>query len=368
MLKYWLSVFFVLSLWNRGLAQIKVASDAQTAEDAGISQEQSELIYQKARVLPEGVQISLAIIQNGDVSFYGVVRNNDSIITTDNSNKVFEIGSITKVFTATILANLALQNRIRLEDNINDHLDYTIRNAIPITFKQLATHSSGLPRVPTSLSSPTLSLENPYKDFGPEELKQYFLEDFELAFPPGEKSEYSNLGVGLLGYVLSKVADAPYEDLLQKMVFERYQMSSSTTLRSRIEPLLIPGLSESGHKVPNWDMGVLMGAGGILSTTEDLSKFALAHFEDSNKELALSRTPFYRVTNNYSMGLAWGIITNDSGADWLWHNGGTGGYTSSMILNSDTKNGVIILSNLSALGKLSANITSLSPALMSTLE
>ena len=367
-MKYSMIAFLLLYLCKTGIAQISEASNAQTAGESGLSQKQSELIYQKVKVLPEGAQISLAIIEHGAAKFYGVARKGDAIVSESNFKKVFEIGSITKVFTATLLANLVLENRIRLQENINDHLDYPIRNDVPITFQQLATHSSGLPRVPTILSAPTLSLANPYKDFGEAELKHYLVEELELSYPQGEKSEYSNLGVGLLGYVLSEVANTSYEELLQKKIFQRYEMKSTTTVRTQVESLLVHGLNEDGQKVSNWDMAVLMGAGGILSTAEDLAKFALAHFNDSNEEFALTRTPFYRVANNYSTGLAWGIITNDSGADWLWHNGGTGGYTSSMILNTETKNGIIILSNLSALGELSANITSLSPALMSTLE
>lgn len=185
---------------------------------------------------------------------------------------------------------------------------------------------------------------------------------------PGEKCDYSNLGAGLLGYVLSQIDDTSYENMLREYIFSKYKMNNSTTYRERIEDRLIKGLNDKGEEVPNWDMSVLMGAGGILSTAEDLSKFAVAQFNNLNKELNLTRESFFKVSENYSMGLGWSVITTDYGAEWNWHNGGTGGYTSSMIIDCNKKNSVIILSNISALGGLTSSVTSLCPALMKTLK
>uniref|UniRef100_UPI0030EB8E87 serine hydrolase domain-containing protein n=1 Tax=uncultured Cyclobacterium sp. TaxID=453820 RepID=UPI0030EB8E87 len=185
---------------------------------------------------------------------------------------------------------------------------------------------------------------------------------------PGEVSDYSNLGVGLLGYVLSNKTQMTYEEMLQKKIFSKYGMVASTTLRSIVENKLVIGLNDKGEEVSNWDMSVLMGAGGILSSLNDMSKFALAQFDSLNRELVLSRTAFFEVTENYSMALGWSVIQTESGAVWNWHNGGTGGYTSSMIIDVKAKNGVIILSNISALGELTNTITSLAPALMDDIK
>jgi CubicO group peptidase (beta-lactamase class C family) len=185
---------------------------------------------------------------------------------------------------------------------------------------------------------------------------------------PGTKSAYSNLGYGLLGYLLEQIDNTNYEDLLQSRIFSKYQMSHSTTTRDQVQKILIKGLNDRGDIVPNWDMSAHMGAGGILSNVEDLSNFVLAQFDDKNQELKLTRAKHFTVNDNYSMGLAWGIITVDSGEVWFWHNGGTGGYTSSMILNNRTKNGIIILSNISALGELTSKVVGLAPELMKTIE
>ncbi len=347
--------------------QEKSAYDGQKVHGK-VNRDQAQLIYEKSKDLPNGAEIAIAMIRNGKVGYYGITRENDTIVSTNNFRRVFEIGSITKIFTGTLLADFVIEDKINLEDNINQYLDFPLKNGSEVSFLQLATHTSGLPRVPISLNSPDLSLENPYKDFGEEELKAYLSNDLELSEHKGEKSEYSNLGVGLLGYVLGVIGNRTYEELLQTEIFQRYEMINSTTNRQEIINGLVLGLDDTGKTVLNWDMSVLMGAGGILSTTEDLSRFTLAHFNNRNKELKLTRQPFFKIDDKVSMGLAWAIITTEKENQWLWHNGGTGGYTSSIIVNTRAKNGVIILSNISALGKLSANITDLCPEIMNTLE
>lgn len=336
-----------------------------TASRMGLTLKQEALIQEKAKLLPNKAQLSIALIKKGELSFYGIKRENDTSLRIHNYTDIFEIGSITKVFTGALLANLVQKNKIKLDDPIHKFLDFSLKNEVEISFKQLATHTSGLPRIPGSLYN--VSLENPYKDFGEDQLETYLSEKLEMAAVPGEKCEYSNLGVGLLGYVLGKIEGDSFEELLQQNIFSRYQMNSSSTIRTTIENRLIKGLNDQGEEVSNWDMAVHMGAGGILSSVEDLSKFALAQFDKTNKELELTRTGFFTVSENYSMGLAWGLIKRESGAIWNWHNGGTGGYTSSMIIDTQAQHAVIILSNVSALGDLTGHISGLSPILMDTL-
>lgn len=332
------------------------------------SEAQVSLINEKAKGLPNQGQMAIAIIENGVTKFYGIKIENDSVLTFDNHQMVFEIGSITKVFTSTLLAQLVLEEKVELDDSINDFLDFTIKDKVQMSFKQLATHTSGLPRVPASLALPSVDMRNPYKDYDEATLKAYLTGKLEMAHPPGEVSEYSNLGGGLLGYVLEQVAETSYEDLLQAYIFSKYEMGYSTTRRELIADRLVVGINDEGEEVPHWDMAVLMGAGGIVSTVADLTQFVLAQFDDTNKALALTREKFFTVSDQFSSGLGWSVITRDSGAIWNWHNGGTGGYSSSMIMDVKRKNAVIILSNISALGTLTSQVTSLCPALMGTMD
>jgi CubicO group peptidase (beta-lactamase class C family) len=145
-------------------------------------------------------------------------------------------------------------------------------------------------------------------------------------------------------------------------------MTNSTTKRENVEGLIIKGLDESGNKVPNWDLSVLAGSGAMLSTVEDLSKFALAQFDNTNKELKLTRKKTFTINSISDYGLGWEIINRTSGNIWYKHNGGTGGYSSSLIIDSTNKNGIIILSNVSTYSNKSRIINDLSFELMKTLD
>jgi hypothetical protein len=126
--------------------------------------EVAEIIFSKSKDLPNNTQISIALIQNGKTNYYGIKKVNDTIKSNENQNKIFEIGSITKVFTSTVLASLVIDKKIKLTDEINTYYPFTFKNNIKISFESLANHTSGLPRLPENLD---LSNEtNPYKNYG----------------------------------------------------------------------------------------------------------------------------------------------------------------------------------------------------------
>lgn len=325
------------------------------------------LAYEHLKIFPEATQASFAIIENGKVRFFGVKRNGDSLIHVDNSQAAFEIGSISKVFTSTLLANFVMEGKVKLDDNIGDYLDVPLKGNVRITLKSLANHTSGLPRLPSNLF-PVVSFDNPYKDYDSRKLESYLSESLTLSDNAGAKSEYSNLGVGLLGYTLEKVSGKNYEDLLKQYIFSKYGMTSSTTRREAVADRLVRGLNANGEPTSNWDLGVLVGAGGILSTTEDLAKFALAQFEDTNRELALTHKKTFAVNERTDIGLGWHINNTQSGDQWHWHNGGTGGYRSCMAIDVKRRNGVIILTNVSSFHKESAKIDQLCFALVGTIR
>ncbi len=145
-------------------------------------------------------------------------------------------------------------------------------------------------------------------------------------------------------------------------------MAATTTDRNLVENKLIKGLDYIGKEVPNWDFNILAGAGAILSDVDDLSKFAVAQFDNSNKELAITREMTFSVNDNMNIALGWHIIKTKSGDRWFWHNGGTGGYTSSMAVDTKRKTGIIILSNVSPFSKEMGNIDNLCFELMKTLK
>lgn len=346
--------------------ELKIATDNQNIGDGQITKKQSELIFERIKPFPNNTQISIAIIENGKAHFYGVKRDNDNIINIQNHNKVFEIGSISKVFTSTLLASLVLENKINLDDDISNYLALKLNNDQQITFKELANHTSGLPRLAQNRGFGLfIDSDNPYKNYGEEKLIEYIRDKMEL----GEKKwAYSNVGVALLGYTLTKIEKKSYQDLLAARIFSKYQMKNSTTIREDIQNRLVKGLNQDGDITPNWDMAVHVGAGGILSTVEDLSKFAIAQFDSTNLELELTRKKTHQIKEGRNVGLGWHIFKNENMDEFYAHNGGTGGYTSSINIDTINHNGVIILSNVSAYNEKYLSVIELCTDLFKTLE
>lgn len=337
-----------------------------------LTQEQVDLINRHVSEFPNETQISIAFVQNNEVSFVGVKRVDNILKVEDNQNAVFEIGSITKVFTSTLLAEAILEGNVTLDESIQDILSYSLKqsklNGSPITYLTLANHTSGLPRLPDNMNEEIQkNPDNPYVDYNDTKLQFYLENQMKLISIPGENYAYSNLGMGLLGYLMELKSGLNYEDLLQEKIFTIYEMTSSTTDRSKIQNKLVSGLDDKGEVTLNWDLNSLKGAGAILSSTTDLSKFALANLE-SNPVFDLQKEITFTVNADMDLALGWHVLNSSSGNTYYWHNGGTGGYRSSLTIDHDSKIAVIILSNVSAFNSKSENIDQLGFDLIKTLE
>ena len=345
----------------------KKAINNLSNKESFISETQRQLIFENTKIFPDNTQISFAFINNGKVNYYGIKRKNDSISHFNNYNNIFEIGSITKVFTSNLLASFIINNKVELNDNINDYLRTPFKNNVQITFKSLANHTSGLPRLPSNLDLEKINPANPYKEYNEIDLENYLEKSLLIDDTLKGKYLYSNLGAGLLGYTLSKIENVSYEDLLKNHIFSKYKMFNTTLNHNDLSEVLVKGLDANGNEVPNWELSVLAGAGGIKSNVKDLAKFGIAQLDTLNKELELTRQKTIEVNNNMNIGLGWHIIKSKTNNKLYWHNGGTGGYTSSMSIDIKNKIGVVILSNVSAYNSSRGNIDKLCFELIETM-
>lgn len=330
-----------------------------------VSKSSLEYIYEYSKYFPNNSALAIAFIKNGKVNYYGLSKLNDTIFYSNNSKSQFEIGSITKVFTSTLLAEMVIKNKLKLEEDIFDYLN--IKNKEKITFLSLANHTSGLPRLPSNLDLSKVDNENPYKMYDENRLLSYLKDDLKFNLDRNQAYEYSNLGAGLLGFTLSKIENSTLEDLFNVEIFSKLGMDASTIKKQKAKNL-VKGRNKNGEVTKNWDMSSLSGAGAIISNVEDLSKFILAHFNSHNKALTLTRVKTAEATPKMDIGLGWHLRQSSTNKKWLWHNGGTGGYTTSLTFNPETKNAVIILSNVSAFHNKMSNIDKLNFALMEILE
>ena len=329
-------------------------------------QEIADLIFTQTKDFSNHTQLSIAVIQNNRTNYYGIVKENDSVKPADNQGKVFEAGSITKVFTSTVLASLVQEGTIGLNDSINPYYPFPFKEHRNITFLTLANHTSGLPRLPGNLDLSKAS--NPYQHYTEKELEAYLKTIMTFENEPSETYSYSNLGAGLLGYTLGLTQGTSFEELLQRRVFDRYGMTASFTRSADAGERLVKGLNAHGDTTSNWDFDVLAGGGCVLSTTADLARFAMAQFNPENRELALTRVPTFAVHETMKIGLGWHILQSETGQELFWHNGGTGGYSSSIAINVPDKVAVVILSNVSAFHSASGNIDRLCFELIRNLK
>lgn len=266
-------------------------------------------------------------------------------------DRVFEIGSITKTFTASILADMVARGEVRLDDPVAKFLPASVRvpsyNGKQITLVDLATQSSGLPRLPGNFAPRDSS--NPYADYSVAQLYA-FLSSYQLPRDVGATYEYSNLGMGLLGHALALKARTSYEDLVRQRVLAPLGMrETAITLTPALAARLAPGHDAEGHVVPNWDLPTLAGAGAVRSTARDMLTFLAANIDSAatalNRELATTHVP-RRPAGSPTMqiGLAWHILSRPGGSI-VWHNGGTGGYRSFLGFDPARRVGVVILAN-----------------------
>ena len=266
-------------------------------------------------------------------------------------DRVFEIGSVTKTFTAAILADMVARGEVRLDDPVAKFLPASVRvpsyNGKQITLVDLATQSSGLPRLPGDFAPHDSS--NPYADYSVAQLYA-FLSSYQLPRDVGATYEYSNLGMGLLGHALTLKARMSYEDLVHQRVLTPLGMrETAVTLTPALAARLTPGHDAEGHVVPNWDLPTLAGAGALRSTARDMLTFLAANIDTAraalNRELATTHAP-RRAAGSPAMqiGLAWHILSRPGGSI-VWHNGGTGGYRSFVGFDPVRRVGIVILAN-----------------------
>lgn len=283
-----------------------------------------------------------------------------------DGDTIFEIGSITKIFTSVLLQDMADHGEVKLDDPIGKFLPASVktptRKGREITLLHLATHTSGLPRLPFSFWYALAYLDDPYAKFTVKDFYK-FLSHYKLRRDIGAEFEYSNAGMQLLGLILSLKAGTNYESLVVNRICAPLKMDSTRiTLSADQKSRFATGHDETRKPVKNWDQTNLPGDGALRSSVNDLLKFLSVNLGLSQSSLsgalAAAQVPRH-VTDDPSerVGLGWIIETN---SNLIWHNGETRGYSSYIAFNKSEGRGVVILANaennLDDLGEILAGV------------
>ncbi len=281
-----------------------------------------------------------------------------------DGNSVFRIASMTKTFTATLLALMIVDGTVALDDPVQRWVPAGVKipehNGHAITLRQLASHTSGLPKLPPGL--PTDGSFPP--GYSIDELYAY-VSAYVLSRDPGERWEYSSMGVSLLGQTLAHVAGKPFEQLITERILAPLGMNHTAfTPTSDMEAHLALGHSTPGNcrsaggcrfdvVQRTIDAPAIVPAGGLFSTASDLLRYLAASIAaEKGGSDALSRALALTHRTHYAgeifgrpgeIGLVWymGSSTTDP---IIWTGGGTLGYGTFMAFTRSGR-GVIVLTN-----------------------
>jgi D-alanyl-D-alanine-carboxypeptidase/D-alanyl-D-alanine-endopeptidase len=269
-----------------------------------------------------------------------------------DGNTMFEIASISKVFTSLLLADMVLKKQVSLDDPISKYLPATVNVPVikekPITLLHLATHSVGWPRMPDNYDPQ--NLDNPFADYTVEQLYDYVSRS-NFDYAPGTWFSYSNPGYGLLGHILSLAAGKPYETLVKERICAPLGMTNTTIVLTPAQKAnLAVGHTEYGAPAPNWDMPAIAGTGALRSDMNDMLTFAAANLglvkTDLYPAMQLAHVPHIsKGKGEGQVTLGWTLEKAKDGDEYLWKDGTTAGYRSIVLLNRTKKTGVVILSN-----------------------
>lgn len=284
-----------------------------------------------------------------------------------DAGTIFEIGALTHPFTTLILARMIETEQARFDQPVRELLPDSVSvpafGLEPILLEHLATHRSGLPSQPPGLGAALLDACPPYADpwsgFDAERLYR-FLSSYDLERAPGARIEFSDLGVGLLGHALERVAGAGYDTLARREVTEPLRMTDTGV---RLDPAARPRLA-LGYRPGRWSYRgwalaspahpwryrAVNGAGGLHSTATDLLTFLSAqlHLESAELQPAMdfTREPRYRGGERDAVGLGWRIRLGDGNEEpMVWASGATGGQRAWMGMIESRGIGVVVLAN-----------------------
>jgi serine-type D-Ala-D-Ala carboxypeptidase/endopeptidase len=336
-------------VWYGAAAQTSTSSSSAAPSDAEIRR----ILAERIDVQKQGVGIVVGVIDphGRRVVAYGALEKGDK--RPIDGDTIFEIGSITKVFTALLAADMAQRGEVKLDDPIQKYLPPTVkipeRSGKQITLIDLATHTSGLPRMPENFRPKDPS--RPYVDYTVDELYS-FLSSYELRRDIGIKYVYSNLGFGLLGLGLAQRAGMDYEKLVVTRICDPLGMKGTRiTLSEPLRERFAAGHSSDLVTVPEWDIPSLAGAGALRSSTNDLLTFLAAMMGYTNNPLAAAQKTALSIRRPTGApfeetGLAWDIDTR-GGSEIISKGGGTAGYNTFIGYSPKTRVGVVALANTS---------------------
>lgn len=330
---------------------ILLAMPITVAQNGTTDDEIRSILQDRIERAKQSVAIVVGVVDERGTRIISYGKPSHDSKQTVNGDSVFEIGSVTKVFTAILLADMCERGEVGLHDPIAKFLPQSVktptRDGKEITLWHLSSQTSGLPRMPANFAPK--DEQNPYADYSMEQMYA-FLSGYTLTRDIGAEYEYSNYGVGLLGHILALRAGADYETLVCTRICQPLKMDSTRiAFTPTMQTRLATGHNQVLKPVANWDIPTLAGLGALRSTVNDLLKFVAANLGLSESPLLAAMQKTHQPQHDtgipgLEIGLGWHILKKFD-TEIVWHNGGTGGYRSFIGFDKKQRKGVVVLSN-----------------------
>jgi serine-type D-Ala-D-Ala carboxypeptidase/endopeptidase len=298
----------------------------------------------EARLKDDGVALAAGRLSGGKTAFAGASKAGPR----PDADSVFEIGSITKTFTALLLADAVVRGELKLDDAVEaslpDGLKLRDSDGQPLRWVDLATHRSGLPRLASNMTP--ARPDNPYADYDWAWLR-LFLKGWQPTIARDSAFGYSNLGFGLLGHALALRQGTDYATLLTRRVLVPLGLQNHIGFG---RPTLLQGHDMQGKPVSAWHFqSATAGAGALHGSARGLLRYAeaaLGGYDHPLREafaLCLQRRAAGAAPIN-PIGLAW-LLAQLNGRTVFNHDGGTGGFSSSLWLDPSRGHAAVVLAN-----------------------
>lgn len=304
------------------------------------------------------VGLSIGIIKDGKpyIFNYGSTEKRKFLLPTNNT--MYEIGSISKTFTGTLLAQAIVDKKVNLDDDIRKYLTGSYPNleyhAQPIKIVHLANHTAGLtqflPDRPDVFQHPPDSIPILLTEVQKNYSKDRFLKDLhtvKIDTVPGFVYKYSNAGAQLISFILEDVYNKSYKELIKKYITEPLRMKhTSASVKNNMSGMLAKGYSPNGIRMP-FNPPILMPAGGIFSSVSDMLNYLKFQLDKKNETVNFSHKVTWGDTSDFAIGLYWRMNKTSRGKLKIWHTGGTFGFSSYCVVYPELNTGFVLLSNQS---------------------
>ena len=306
--------------------------------------------------LPEGTEIAVGVFENGEIATHGFILEEGRLKKKANGDKLFEIGSITKVFTGIATLQTLKKEDIAISQVVSQFLPSSANKiSNQLTFQNLLTHTSGLPKMPKNFYWSALrSPGDPFLHYEENNMLRFL---YKFKAGGKEQFQYSNLGMGLLGHLCSQIQDASLASIMKKEIFEPLQMEATSMGISEHQFYqVVNPLSSNQYPKNTWRFSeATKGAGNVYSNIQDMCRLLEFILSDGRTNMNLHATILemeeeqISISDAEGMGLAMRIHKNHSKI--MYHGGISYGFKSLMAYNRKQAKGIVILCNAKGLSR-----------------